>query len=390
MRKRDNPYTPGSARRPHTLAGRDEELARFGSLLERLGTGIYPSLIYTGLRGVGKSVLLGEFDLAASEAGWATTDVQVVDTRADPRTCCARMTLRLLVTLGSRCAGTEGIERAFAMVGDFARTRSASSELELPGQSGREPGDPGDLGQDLASLLREIGRVALECGTGAILFFDEMQRLDAESLASIGSAFQALSRSGLPVAMVGAGQPDLRAALVSAKPYADRLFHWAELGGLTDIAAKRALTAPAASAGVTYEDAVVERVVREAAGLPYLIQVYGSELWNYANATLITMADLDAALDVVRDALDRGFFGAPMDLGTGAERRYLSAMASLGTGPYAVAAVARAFGVEDQRRVSVHRDSLMHKGLIWSPARGRVDFTVPLFAQFLIQDQPIL
>jgi hypothetical protein len=63
-------------------------------------------------------------------------------------------------------------------------------------------------------------------------------------------------------------------------------------------------------------------------------------------------------------------------------------MASLGDGPYPVAAVARAYGVDDQRRVSVHRESLIQKGLIWSPRRGRVDFTVPLFAAFL-RDNPV-
>lgn len=240
-----------------------------------------------------------------------------------------------------------------------------------PGPRYRGRDEPRDLGQDLAPLLREIGRAALECGTGAVVFVDEMQRLDAGSLAAIGAALLAVSRSGLPVAMVGAGQPDLRAGLVSTKPYADRLFDWAELGGLSEMAARHALTAPAAALGVAYEDAVVGRIVSETAGLPYLIQVYGSELWNYASSTPITRADFDAVQVLVRDALARGFFGAPLELGTSAERRYLSAMASLGQGPYAVGAVARAFGVEDQRRLSVHRDSLLHKGLIWSPRRGR-------------------
>jgi hypothetical protein len=323
----------------------------------------------------------------ATEAGWATTDVQVVNTGADPRTCFARMALRLLVSMGGRRPANRRIERALAAVEDFNHSGSDSSQGEKPRAGNRGRDESGDLGQDLASLLREIGRVAFECGTGAVLLFDEMQRFDAESLSSIGTAFQAVSRSELPVAMVGAGQPDLRAGLVSTKPYADWLFHWVELGGLTETAARHALLSPAAASGVAFDDSVAERIVIEAAGLPYLIQVYGSELWNYANSSRITIEDFDAALNLVRDALARGFFGTRLELGTGVERRYLSAMASLGQGPYAVAVVARAFGVEDQRRVSVHRDSLIHKGLIWSPSRGRVDFTVPLFAQFLTQDQ---
>ena len=97
MNKRDNPYTPGAGRKPRTLAGRDQDLESFQSLVERLDAGSYErSLIYTGLRGVGKTVLLMEFDVLASEAGWATTDVQEVGSNADFRTTFAGMANRLL------------------------------------------------------------------------------------------------------------------------------------------------------------------------------------------------------------------------------------------------------------------------------------------------------
>lgn len=79
MQKRDNPYTPGAGRKPPNLAGRDQDLENFQDLIERLTTGGYErSLIYSGLRGVGKTVLLIELDVLATEAGWATTDVQEV------------------------------------------------------------------------------------------------------------------------------------------------------------------------------------------------------------------------------------------------------------------------------------------------------------------------
>ncbi len=391
MRRRDNPYTPGSGRTPHTLAGRDDELTRFRSLLEGLRNGNpEPSLIYTGLRGVGKTALLGELDIVATEAGWATTDVREMGTKAEPRAVFTSMALSLVVTMGRRYGDTGRIDSALNVVKGFADAGSGSPERNVARGSALGLADSGDLGQDLAALVREIGRVARDCGTGALLVFDEMQCLDADALATIGAAFQAVSRTGLPVALVGAGQPNLRASFLAAKPYADRLFTYAELGGLSEMAARSALIAPAAAAGITYDEAVVGEVVNDAAGLPHLIQVYGSELWNFADAPRITMADLEAARVLVRDALARGFFGTRLDLGTGAEQRYLSAMASLGPGPYPVAAVALAFGVEDQRRVSVHRDALMHKGLIWSPRRGQVDFTVPLMAEFLKETPSIV
>ena len=115
-----------------------------------------------------------------------------------------------------------------------------------------------------------------------------MHNLDTPSLAAICIAFQAISRRGLPVALVGAGLPDLQVRLISAKPYADRLFQYRELGRLSDAAARAALIGPAATLGVDFEEEAARRVVRESAGYPYFIQEYGLELWNHAERSPIT------------------------------------------------------------------------------------------------------
>jgi AAA ATPase domain len=384
VNKRDNPYTPGAGRKPRTLAGRDEDLESFQSLVERLDAGTYErSLVYTGLRGVGKTVLLMEFDVLASEAGWATTDVQEVGANADFRATFARMAARLLVNMSRRHRAQQRIARALAVVKDFSIAIPGAVELELDAEVASGVANSGDPEQDLAGLFREIGEVARANRMGALFLIDEMQNLDAGSLSAICLAFQAVSRAGLPVAMVGAGLPDLKVRLLAAKPYADRLFSYAELGSLSEVAARSALIGPAAAAGVNYDEEAARQIVSEAAGFPYFLQEYGRELWNYAESAPITIADLNGARVIVQDSLARNFFGTRFEMATDTEQRYLAAMASLGQGPYPVAGVAHAFGVKDQRQVSVHRDSLIQKGLIWSPRRGLVDFTVPLFADFL-------
>jgi hypothetical protein len=158
---------------------------------------------------------------------------------------------------------------------------------------------------------------------------------------------------------------------------------------LSEGAARSALVGPAAAAGADYDEAAARQIVTEAAGFPYFIQEFGRELWNFAETTPITLADLDGAREIVRDSLARNFFGTRFEMATDTEQRYLSAMASLGEGPYPVGEVARAFGVSDQRRASMHRESLIQKGLIWSPRRGQVDFTVPLFAAYLQESHPV-
>jgi hypothetical protein len=391
MNKRDNPYTPGAGRKPRTLAGRDQDLESFQSLVERLDAGSYErSLIYTGLRGVGKTVLLMEFDVLASEAGWATTDVQEVGSNADFRTTFAGMANRLLMNMSRRHRAKQRIERALSVVKAFSVAIPGGLEMKIDLEAATGGvADSGDPEQDLAGLFREIGEVAQANQMGALFLIDEMQNLDAGSLSAICMAFQAISRAGLPVAMVGAGLPDLRVRLLSAKPYADRLFSYEELGRLSEPAARSALIGPAAAAGAAYDEEAARQIVHEAAGFPYFIQEYGRELWNFAETTPITVEDLDSAREIVRDSLARNFFGTRFEMATDTEQRYLSAMASLGEGPYPVGQVAHTFGVSDQRRASMHRDALIQKGLIWSPRRGQVDFTVPLFAAFLKENHPI-
>lgn len=391
MNKRDNPYTPGAGRKPPTLAGRDSDLEDFRALVDRLGTGNYErSLIYSGLRGVGKTVLLMELDVLATEAGWATTDVQEVGSQPDFRVTFSRMATRLLREASRRHRIKDRVERALRVVKAFSVAVPAGGiEVRLDVDAASGVADSGDPEQDLADLLNEIGEVMQSAQTGALFLLDEMHNLDTPSLAAICIAFQAISRRGLPVALVGAGLPDLQVRLMSAKPYADRLFGYRELGRLPDAAARAALVGPAATRGVSFDEQAARMVVADAAGYPYFIQEYGLELWNQAERSPIAAGDVVEVRETVQDSLAASFFGPRFAMATEAEQRYLAAMASLRDVPIRTADVARAFGVEDQRSVSAHRDALIKKGLVWSPHRGQVDFTVPLFAEFLREHHPL-
>ena len=390
MQRRDNPYTPGAGRKPPHLAGRDSDLEDFVSLMQLLSSGgADRSLIYFGLRGVGKTVLLTEMDILASEAGWATTDVQEVGSQPDFRATFAQMASRLLREMSRKSRARERVERALGVVKAFSVLTPGGVQLKLDVEAVTGVADSGDPEQDLVDLLREIGQAASSAGSGALFLVDEMHNLDAASLAAVCMAFQAVSRDALPVAMVGAGLPDLQVRLMKAKPYADRLFEYRELGRLSDPAARVALMKPAAGLGVDFDEDAALEVVRLAAGFPYFIQEYGRELWNAAEGPPITLRDVAEVSDIVQEALARTFYGTRFDMASDAEQRYLAAMASLGTPPYPTAAVARAWGAENQRQTSPHRDSLIQKGLIWSPRRGYVDFTVPLFAEYLLEHQPI-
>ena len=390
MQRRDNPYTPGAGRKPPHLAGRDRDLEDFTSLIEILsGGGADRSLIYYGLRGVGKTVLLMELDILAAEAGWATTDVQEVGSQPDFRSTFAQMASRLLREMSRKHRIKERVERALAVVKAFSVLTPGGVQVKIDVEAARGVADSGDPEQDLVDLLREIGETARSARSGALFLIDEMHNLDASSLAAVCMAFQAVSRSDLPVALVGAGLPDLQVRLMRAKPYADRLFEYRELGRLRDVEARVALIKPASTLGVEFNRNAAMEVVRLAAGYPYFLQEYGRELWNAAERSPIALSDVEEVRDLVQEQLARTFYSPRLDLATDAEQRYLAAMASLGAGPHATAEVSAAWGADNQRQTSPHRDSLLQKGLIWAPRRGQVDFTVPLFAEFLRDHHPI-
>src|SRR6202049_59975 len=161
MQRRDNPYTPGAGRRPPTLAGRDGDIENFRSVIERLGAGAYErSLIYSGLRGVGKTVLLMELDVLASEAGWATTDVQEVGSQPDFRVTFARMAARLLREMSRKHRIKDRVDRALGVVKAFSVAVPAGVQLKLDVEAATGIADSGDPEQDLSDLVGEIGEVA--------------------------------------------------------------------------------------------------------------------------------------------------------------------------------------------------------------------------------------
>ena len=391
MRRRDNPYTPGAGRRPQVLAGRDRDLDDFSAMVEKLSSGGSDrSVIYTGLRGVGKTVLLMEFDLLASDAGWATTEVQEVGNNPDFRALFTTMALRLLRSLSRKHRMGGRVEAALRVLKAFSVTLPANLvQIKLDVEPLAGKADSGDPEQDLAELLEEIGETALEAHTGALFVIDEMQQLDDSAMSAICMALQAVSRKNLPVALVGAGLPDLRRKLLAAKPYADRLFAYEELGGLEPSAAAQALRGPCAREGVDFDNEAIQHILERTAGYPYFLQVYGQEIWNSAEESPIRLEDVEDVEQLFNETLARGFFGPRFELATDAEQKYLIAMAALGAGPYRTAEVAERYGAQTQRAVSVHRDNLINKGLIWSPRRGDVDFTVPLFAEYIRHTHPL-
>jgi hypothetical protein len=390
-----NPYAPGAGQRPPELAGRDEQLAAFDVVLERVARGRPErSLVLTGLRGVGKTVLLNALRSAAVRKGWGTGKLEARPDQSLRRPLSGALHQAVRELGRSRSAEVDGHDEVLGVIRSFAeREAGADARLKdrwspgiaVPAVRGRA--DSGDIEIDLVELLSDVGGLAADKGLGVAVFVDEMQDLGPADVSALCAACHELSQSGLPVIVVGAGLPHLPAVLSASKSYSERLFSYQRIDRLSREAADRALAAPAAEEEAEYDDAALAAMYDATGGYPYFIQAYGKAVWDLAPRSPITAADVAVAAPEAERELAVGFFGSRYDRATPGERDYLRAMADADSGSDPVGAVATAdvasvLGKKPQS-LSPARDSLLKKGLIYSGERGRIAFTVPHFGRYL-------
>lgn len=379
----------GAGNPPPALTGREAQEQQFRTLLARLGGGLSDrSMIVYGLRGVGKTVLLLEFEEIANDAGWTTSRPIEIKSDTDFRSELADAAYQALLQLSARKALGDRLRSFTGLLRGFKIGASSDGSVEFSFDPDAVSGSTGDLERDLTNLFEKLGQTAREHETGVLFLVDEMQFLARGELEAVAAAMHRMSQRNLPVALVGAGLPQLPGLMVEAKSYAERLFAYPKLGPLSEGAARQALVAPAEARGVAWEDDALERVVGESGCYPAFIQAYGKEAWNHARGSSIRGADVLAAESLVLAELDEEFFHVRFEKATGREREYMAAMADLGEGPYRTAAVAERLG----RRLSytsAPRSSLIKRGLIYSPSYGQVDFTVPKFSPFMRRRYPL-
>jgi hypothetical protein len=393
-----NPYAPGAGQRPPELAGRDEQLRAFDVVLERVAKGRPErSLVLTGLRGVGKTVLLNALRSQAVRRGWGTGKLEARPEQRLRRPLSSALHQAVRELAHPEEAESDhvlGVLRGFAQrdAGAGAKLRDQwSPGIDAPVVRGRA--DSGDIEIDLVELFTDLGGLAADLGKGIAVFLDEMQDVGPDDVSALCAACHEISQSGLPVIVVGAGLPHLPAVLSASKSYSERLFAYQRIDRLSREEADRALTAPAEDEGAFYDADALAAMYAATGGYPYFIQAYGKSVWDLAPRSPITARDVEVAAPEAERELAVGFFGSRYERATPGERDYLRAMADAATelveevdavGSVATADVAAYLGKKPQS-LSPARDSLLKKGLIYSGERGRIAFTVPHFGRYLRQ-----
>src|SRR6266516_5825446 len=334
-----NPYAPGAGQRPPELTGRDREIGQFEVVLERVARGRPErSMVLTGLRGVGKTVLLNTFRSMALQRLWGTGKIEARPDQSIRRPVAAALHMAVR-ELAPRHRAPDRIDDFLSVLQAFAlrdpkapkgSSVTAQFGIDVPAARGRA--DSGDLEVDLTELFADAASVAGDLGVGIALFVDEMQDVPAADVSALCAACHELSQTGGPLIVVGAGLPHLPSVLSASKSYSERLFRYVRIDRLDRADADQAVLAPCSRERAGITDEALDALFDASGGYPYFIQAYGKAAWDAAPADPITKEDVMVAAPEAEAELAVGFFGSRYDRATPAEREYLLAMAELTQG----------------------------------------------------------
>lgn len=382
-----NPYTPGSGLQPVELVGRDREIEDFDRIVARVKLGhVERGIVLSGLRGVGKTVLLRRLHQVAEQRGWMTAFIEGQSNESGVES--ARRRLSRAITSGARQYAHRSRRRDFlSTIGEsltgFSITGGPGGVTATVNLQAPRAGS-GQLDLDLEELVADISSAVAERRSMFAVFIDEMQDLDPELLAALVTTQHLAGQQGWPFLIFGAGLPNLSAVLSDVRSYAERLFDYRTIGPIAPSAAIDALVIPAQRYGGQYDAGAAEVLVDEAQGYPYFLQQFGRATWDAApGERIITRDDAKAGVRIGYDSLDAGFFPARWTRATQAEHRYLGAMATIDSAQIPTSSLIDTLKVKNSSELSVVRAELIRKGLIYAPRYGHVAFTVPGMAGYI-------
>jgi hypothetical protein len=367
-----NPYNPGSGLPPRVMGGRQQEMDAFDLIVARTKRDLpNRGMVLSGLRGVGKTVLLNYLRSHADNHGWFTIWLEGKP-EAQGFTEVREKFARELTSAARRYNGPSGKDRLREA---FGTIQSFNLALGVPGikadiSVSSNRANSGTIDIDLEELVEDVSLALKTDNSAFAIFIDEMQDLDQELLSALITVQHAAGQRGWPFYIVGAGLPNLPTTLSEARTYAERLFTYRTIGPLADTDAQYALD-----------------VLLDASGrYPYFIQEFGKAIWDAAPSTPFTEEDAEVAVSIGRSQLDAGFFSSRWGRATRKERGYLRAMAHDGDAGSSTSQIAERLGVK-VTALGPARAQLINKGIIYSPKYGQVAFTVPGMSGFILRQQ---
>lgn len=366
-----NPYAPGAGTPPPALVGRDEVIDIAEVALRRLRSArTSQHMLITGLRGVGKTVLLGKLAALAEHVGYRVIRVEALggdDT--------IRSILRQARRIVEEFDGSAKVGRALRSIESVSLT-VAGTGVAIERQVARADREA------LADVVADVAAVAADEDLGVMVALDEAQMLDHRDLRRLLAGVHRCGQDGLPLYGLLAGLPNLVGEVAKAVTYAERMFTVADLGPLTPDQVVQAIVEPAQEIGISWSSKATDKIVDHSDGFPFFVQTWAYHTWNAATDDPISAADVERAAPNANHALDSSFFAARIARIPASEVAYVQALASLGSGPHRSGEVAAAAG-KSTPQVAAFRDRLIAEGVIYAPRYGWVEFAIPHFDRYV-------
>lgn len=385
-----NPFSPGAGAPPPELVGRETVLNQGEILYARIKQHrAEKSLLLTGLRGVGKTVLLNELEKLARFAGYKTVFIEAREDKSLGEMLVPPLR-QLLYHLDRIKGAGYKVHRGLAVLRSFINAikfKVGEMEVGLDIEPEQGSADSGDLESDLTSLFIAVAEAAEEKKVAIAILIDEIQYFNTKELSALIIALHRIQQCQLPLVLVGAGLPILPGLAGEAKTYAERLFQFPNIGPLSKNDVYKALQEPVKKYGVKFTKQALDKIFQLTEGYPYFVQEWGYQSWNQTKHSPITLQHIQDSTLCVIQRLDENFFRVRFHRLTTSERNFLRAMAAVKSRSKLTSDIAAKLGFKIHQ-VGTVRAKLIKKGMIFSPTYGEIAFTVPLFGDFMRRIMP--
>lgn len=377
-----NPYRPGAGLMPIYLAGRDEDIQNVEQMFDALTMNIpTQSIIFSGLRGVGKTVLINKLQKIAEDKDIFCKHIEVEERNdfiAQIATCSQAFLRKVSTKEKFKHLIQKPLDAIKALVISFDPNGNAFS-LSL---QEKELYKSINLTQSLTEVFVTIGETAYKTETPVCFFVDEIQYMRSEELGSLIAALHRTNQLGYPVMIIGAGLPKIYKMLSDEKSYSERLFLYKEIGSLTDEQSKKAIEIPANKFGITYSDKAIEKIITLTKGYPFFIQQMCQIVFKNTNEKEINISDIEEGINEFFETLDIGFFKVRYERCADSDKKFVFAMVKCGELPCTISNIAKNLH-KNVNQISTTRAQLISKGIIFPIRYKELDFTVPEFSGYI-------
>lgn len=377
-----NPYRPGAGLMPIYLAGRDEDIQNVEQMFDAFTMNIpTQSIIFSGLRGVGKTVLINKLQKIAEDKDIFCKHIEVEERNdfiAQIATCSQAFLRKVSTKEKFKHLIQKPLDAIKALVISFDPNDNAFS-LSL---QEKELYKSINLTQSLTEVFVTIGETAYKTETPVCFFVDEIQYMRSEELGSLIAALHRTNQLGYPVMIIGAGLPKIYKMLSDKKSYSERLFLYKEIGSLTDEQSKKAIEIPANKFGITYSDKAIEKIITLTKGYPFFIQQMCQIVFKNTNEKEINISDIEEGINEFFETLDIGFFKVRYERCADSDKKFVFAMVKCGELPCTISNIAKNLH-KNVNQISTTRAQLISKGIIFPIRYKELDFTVPEFSGYI-------